>query len=108
MLIVEFTAKTLFDADYGNVSLEAATLSGASFTTNEPPVVVLTNPLASGNQFSFSFSTQPNKTYTVEHTMTLSPVNWQTLTNMIGGGGVLTATDSIQVEAPRFYRVKAQ
>ncbi len=44
MLIVEFTAGKLFDADYGNVSLEAATLSGASFPTNAPPTVVITGP----------------------------------------------------------------
>ena len=43
MLIVEFTARTLFDADYGNVSLEAATLSGVSLT-NAPPAVTITNP----------------------------------------------------------------
>jgi len=107
-LIVEFTSRTLFDADYGNVSLAAATLSGASATTNEPPEVALTSPLASGNQFSFSFSTEANRTYTVEHTMSLSPVNWQTLTNLVGDGSVLTATDTIQAEAPQFYRVIAQ
>jgi len=42
-LIVEFTAGTLFDADYGNVSLEAATLSAVSLT-NAPPTVAITNP----------------------------------------------------------------
>ena len=44
VLIVEFTARTRFDADYGNVSLEAATLSGASLPTNAPPTVAITSP----------------------------------------------------------------
>ncbi len=107
MLFVEFTAKRLFDADYGNVSLEAATL-GASLATNEPPVVAITYPLVSGNQFSFSFYAESNRTYTIEQTTPLSPVNWQTLTNMIGDGSVITATESIQAEAMQFYRVKVQ
>jgi len=201
MLIVEFTSRTLFDADYGNVSLEAATLSGASLPTNFPPAVAIMSPtngatytapadititaeasdrdgtvslveffqadtqlgavtdstyvfswtnvdagsytltakatdagganatsipvnitvnrtpavpvtlhslVASSNSFSFSFSTESNRTYTVESTITLSPVDWQTLTNLVGDGSVVTATDSIQAEAQHYYRVKAQ
>ena len=45
MLIVKFTARILFDADYGNVSLETATLSGANLPTNAPPTVAITSPL---------------------------------------------------------------
>ena len=37
-----YTAQTLFDADYGNVTLQAATLSGGP--TNAPPTVVITSP----------------------------------------------------------------
>jgi hypothetical protein len=43
-LTVVFTARTLFDADYGNVSLEAATLSTASLPTNAPPTVAINSP----------------------------------------------------------------
>jgi hypothetical protein len=200
-LIVEYTAGTLFDADYGYVSLEAATLSGADLPTNVPPTVEIApasssttftaladiaitatafdsdglinkveffqgetklgeatnapysmvwsnviagsywitakatddggavtasipvnftvnntaaapvtrlSPLASGNQFSFSFSTESNRTYLVEHTISLNPVYWQTLTNIIGDGGVITVTDSIQAEPHQFYRVKVR
>src|SRR5207247_1189939 len=49
-LIVEYTARTLFDADYGNVSLEAATLSGASLP-NAPPSVSVSSP---ANNASFT------------------------------------------------------
>jgi hypothetical protein len=200
-LTVEYTANALFDFDYGNVSVEAATLSGASLPTNALPTVTITNPtnsaaytapasipitaeasdsdgtvsfveffqnnirlgaatnspynfnwtnvgagnytltakatdnlggtfssgpvnltvtnstptpvnllspLASGNQFSFSFATESNRTYVIEHTMTLSPVNWQTMTNLVGNGSVVTATNSIQTETQQFFRVKSQ
>ena len=200
-LIVEYTAGTLFDADYGYVSLQAATLSGASLPTNAPPTVVLTSassgstftapaeititatasdsdgsiskveffeggtrlgeatnapystvwsnvvagsysitaiatdnsgavataipvnvtvnsataapvnclsPLANGNRFSFSFSTESNRTYLVEHTTSLSPIYWQTLTNVVGDGGVITVADSLQAEPQQFYRVNAR
>ena len=201
-LIVEYTAKTLFDADYGYVALQAATLSGAAQPTNAPPTVVIASasnnaaftapadititatasdsdgsiskveffqgetrlgeatnapystvwsnviagsywitaratddggavatsipmnvivnsttaapvtrlsPLASGgNGFSISFDTESNRTYLVEHTMSMSPVYWQTLTNVVGDGGVITVTDSIQAEPQQFYRVKVR
>ena len=194
-------AKTLFDADYGYVALQAATLSGATLPTNTPPTVVIASasnnttftapadititatasdsdgsiskveffqggtrlgeatnapystvwsnvvagsywitaratddggavtasvpvnvtvnstaaapvtrlsPLASGNRFSFSFSTETNRTYLAEHTISLSPVYWQTLTNVVGDGGVVTVTDSVQAEPQKFYRVKVR
>ncbi len=65
-------------------------------------------PLASGNRFGFSFSTESNRAYVVERTISLSPVYWQTLTNMIGDGSVLTVTDSNQTETQQFYRVKVR
>src|SRR5262249_44884559 len=108
MLVVEFTAKTLFDADFGNVSLAAAILSGGKVSTNELPAVTITNPVVSSDQLSFSFPTQSNRTYVIEHTTTLSPVNWETLTNLLGDGGVLTAIDSIRAETVQFYRVRTQ
>ena len=43
-LAIKYSAKTLFDADYGNVTLQAATLAGASVSTNAPPTVSITNP----------------------------------------------------------------
>jgi chitinase len=200
-LVVEYTAGTLFDVDYGYVSLHAATLSGASLSTNAPPIVVVSStsegaaytapadititatasdsdgsirkveffqdatklgettnapysivwskvaagaysitaratddagavatstpinvtvngtppvPLAcldtlvSGNRFRFAFTTESNKTYLVESTASLNPVYWQTLTNLVGDGGVFTVSDSVQTAPQQFYRVKAQ
>ena len=76
-------------------------------STTAAPVTRL-SPLASENRFSFSFPTESNKTYLVEHTMSLNPVYWQTLTNMAGDGGVVTVTDSTQAETQQFYRVKVR
>ncbi len=200
-LIVEYTASTLFDADYGYVALEAATLSGGSLPTQTPPSVAVISaftsanytapadititatasdtdgsiakveffqggtrlgeainapysmvwsnvaagsywitakatsaggavatsipvnvtvssttaaqvtrlsPFASGNRFSFSFPTESGRTYLVEHTISLSPVYWQTLTNVVGDGSVISVTDTNQTEAQQFYRVKVR
>src|SRR5439155_1734986 len=60
-LTVEYTPKTLFDADYGNVSLEAATLSGANLPTNTPPTVAITSPTNSA-----TFTAPANITITAE------------------------------------------
>ena len=35
-------------------------------------------------------------------------VYWQTLTNVVGEGTVITITDSLHAEPQRFYRVKTQ
>ena len=43
-LRVTYTANTLFDADFGNVTLQAATLSGPAPPTNSPPTVAITDP----------------------------------------------------------------
>jgi hypothetical protein len=44
MLVVEFTAGALFDADYGNVAIESATLTNATLPTNAPPTITITSP----------------------------------------------------------------
>ncbi len=43
-LTIQYTAKTLYDADYGNVTLQAATLSGGLVPTNVPPAVAIISP----------------------------------------------------------------
>jgi len=43
-LTVKYTAKTLYDAHYGNVTLQAATLSGVGIPNNAPPTIVVTDP----------------------------------------------------------------
>ena len=44
-VIVQFLTRELFDADYGNVTLESVTLAGGGQPTNSFPTVVITSPL---------------------------------------------------------------
>ena len=198
-LTVRYTADTLYDARYGNVTLQAATLSGGTLPTNVPPAIAITSPAdgttltapanititadasdsdgtidlieflngtnklgevtappytltwrnvtagsytltakatdnlgnatisspvnvtvtdeaaplitleipsVNAGRFSFSFTTASNRTYTIERTLTLIPVNWQPLTNLLGDGSMMTVTDSIPSATQQFYRAK--
>jgi len=95
----------LFDYDYGNVTLPAATLQGP---LPAAPSLTILNPQLSGGEFSFSFNSQSNQGYTVEFTPLLSPANWLTLTNLIGTGGELWVADPTVTNAQRYYRLIAQ
>lgn len=43
-LIMRYRSEQLFDQDFGNVTIQAATLRGGEVATNLPPIVTLTNP----------------------------------------------------------------
>src|SRR5207247_3042903 len=73
-------------------------------STTAAPVTRL-SPLASENRFSFSFPTESGRTYLVEHTISLSPVYWQTLTNVVGDGSVTSGPDPNQTDEQQCYRV---
>ncbi|MDB6067806.1 MAG: hypothetical protein JWR26_4014 [Pedosphaera sp.] len=101
-LIIRYASLTEYDQEFGNVTLQSATLVGTS------PLVLL-NPTTTGNNFSFSFGTQAGKSYTVWYANSLdAPIGWQSLTNLTGNGTVATVTDTIGGTGPRFYRVQAQ
>jgi len=57
-----------------------------------------------GTNFVFSFATEPDQTYRVQFTDSLSPINWHDLTTLPGDGTLATVTDSI-ANGQRFYRV---
>lgn len=40
----------------------------------------------SGNQFSFSFATEPYASYTVQRATSLQPPDWANYTNVLGTG----------------------
>lgn len=58
--------------------------------------------------FSLGFQTVPGRLYTVEHTATLSPPDWQPLTNFVGDGAWKTVTDTGLSGEMGFYRVRSQ
>jgi hypothetical protein len=99
-LTVRFTSDYLFDQDYGNVALNAATLNGAT------PVFLL-NPQAGSGSFTFSFRADSGRIYIVQYTDSLNPINWQTLSTIIGTGVDETVTDSATYPE-RFYRIQVQ
>ena len=59
-----------------------------------------------GANFSVSFPTQIGQTYRVERSDSLSPVNWQTVSNNIPGtGGLIQIPDATaSTSTQRFYR----
>jgi Bacterial Ig domain len=102
-LNVLYSSLAQFDQTYGNVTLEAASLAGVA-----PVVVMLQHPSSDGSLFSFSFSTDVNRSYTVQYAASLtSPVSWQTQTNVIGDGTTMTVTIPLSSTGARFYRVQS-
>ena len=70
-----------------------------------PPV--LSNVMLTNTDFSFTFDTESNRTYTVEYLGDLVDTNWSTLTNF----GAMATPQTILVldpltETNRFYRVR--
>jgi Bacterial Ig domain len=102
-LKIRYRNLKLLDMDYGNVTLQAATLSGGS---SDPSPVTIVAPRHSGNDFSFDFSTQAGRTYTVFWSSSLSPASWQTWTNINGTGGIIGLTNYNVPDPERFYRVR--
>ena len=103
----------------GSYSLTAVATDDNGATTVSAPInivvksgtvapVMLATPIAETDQFSFSLATEPNRTYVVERTMSLTPINWQTLTNAVGDGTVMTITVPTLAQAQQFFRVAAQ
>src|SRR6266542_1048191 len=90
-------------------NLGNATISSpvnVTVTDEAAPLITLEIPSVNAGRFSFSFTTASNRTYTIERTLTLIPVNWQPLTNLLGDGSMMTVTDSIPSATQQFYRAK--
>jgi len=100
-LTIRYRTLALFDFDFGNVTLQAATLQGGNG-------LVILNPSRTGTDISFTIATEANRAYSVQYTTSLYPANWQTLTNFTGDGTLATVTDQTTSGAQRFYRVEAQ
>lgn len=101
-LNVCFSSLAQFDQHYGNVTFQSASLAGAA-------PVVMQHPSCDGNSFSFSFSTDLNRSYIVQYaTSLLPPLNWQSETNFIGDGTTVTISIPVSLSGTRFYRVQAQ
>jgi hypothetical protein len=85
----------------GSVVL-APRYTATAVTLVAEPVI---SPSFSNNTFSFSFPTVAGQTNLVQFTPSLSPANWQTLTNILGTGSMQTFMAPGPLAANGFYRV---
>jgi hypothetical protein len=97
-LNVKYTATELHDADFGNVTFEAATLADTAFA--------IADLQFDGISFGLSLPTEAGWLYAIEYSDVLPATNWITLTNVIGTGSITNITDPVSTGAQRFYRAK--
>jgi hypothetical protein len=69
------------------------------------PTTIL-SPSASGGLFTFSFRSQSNLTYTIEHKDNLLASAWVPDTNLLGNGLILPLRFPTTNSPQRFYRVR--
>ena len=66
--------------------------------------VVIFNARFVGGEFLFSFASEANKSYRIEFTDSLLPIQWQSLGTVMGTGGILNLVDTT-ASTQRFYRI---
>jgi len=101
-LKIRHTTLNTHDTIFGNVTLQAATLSLGTGPLS--PAIVITNLANTPDSFGFSFATEPGSNYQVLYSDTLSPATWLPLTNFVGDGSIWTVVDTNKTSS-RFYRV---
>jgi hypothetical protein len=106
-LTVRYTAPVVFDQDYGNVTLQAATLNGRPIVT-APTQVTLQNPRWVGGDFVFSFPSVAGASYSAKFAPALPTTSWQTLGNFTGSGALIYVTNRSPSASARFYRVESR
>src|SRR5205814_3310015 len=75
-LTVRYRSLKLFDFDFGNVTLQAATLVVNPGTNTSPQPVTLLNPTRSQNDFIFSFQSEAGRSYDLDYIATLGSGTW--------------------------------
>jgi hypothetical protein len=103
-LVVTWTPVESFNPFYGNLSWQAATLSGQPTA----PVLRVIEPPPAPNQFALAFYADKGSNYVVQYVGALGSNNWQTLTNFSGTGADTLVTDRGLGASRRFYRVLMQ
>jgi hypothetical protein len=104
-LVVSIRSSKVFDQDFGNVTLQAATLEGGP--ADAAPVTII-NPALFGSSFAFSFDTRIGFNYAVLYSDSLSTINWKQLTVVPGTGGTVSVTNANVSGFQRFYQVQTQ
>jgi hypothetical protein len=100
-LVARFQSEDLFDFDFGNVTLQAATLTGDP----APLPVRLENPVWIDGALVFSFQSAADQAYTVLSSDLPAGGAWQTNLQLTGNGGPTAVTNASGLQ--RFYRVRS-
>jgi len=101
-LVIHYRPLRLFDQDFGNVTLQSATLTAEA----PPDTVTILDPTRSGPVFRFSFAAQAGHSYTAQFSDALSNSQWTTFTNLTGAGVDANIADPVGGHTQRFYRVR--
>jgi hypothetical protein len=104
-LHVRYRSLNLFDQDFGNVTLQAATLR---MDSGGKQSVTLLNPAWEGVAFTFSFVSQSGRTYEAQFSDGLDPGDWRLLETLTGNGSTLTVTNAGPASGQGFYRVESK
>lgn len=83
---------------HGGVSTASRVVAVADFT--------VLNASATGTNFSLSFPTATNRTYTIERTVSLTPASWNPLATVPGNGSMRTVINTNATNVQQFYRVR--
>ncbi|MEX0741422.1 MAG: PKD domain-containing protein, partial [Phycisphaeraceae bacterium] len=93
---------------YNVTLLVRDTQGGVSATSRSVTVAdfAILNASTAGTNFSLSFPTATNRSYTVEQTASLNPTGWNTLTSVPGNGSVRTVIKTNATNGQQFLRVR--
>jgi hypothetical protein len=78
--------------------------SGVYLAVLPPPATLQSSSLSQGN-FSFSFQTLTNQSYTVEQSTNLATPDWFPFTNFAGNGGLMNIVAPFSNYPQQFFRV---
>ena len=103
--MVRYRSGSLLDLDFGNVTLQAATLVASG--GGDPTPVTLFDVNRVGAVFRFSFAAEVGRNYAVEFTDAVLTGQWRNFTNVTGSGINAVISDPTSAgQAQRFFRVR--
>ena len=87
---------------------------GSTSVTSSPPAILtlagspsMTEPLRSGDNFSFSFGTELGPAYVLDYKSALTNASWVPVSTNLGNGGILSITNS-SANPEGYYRIRLQ
>lgn len=109
----------LYEVDYGSgrvykispdgtqrtIFASGLNLGGFIAIARGPVPVILSAVQESGNNFTFSFQTVTNQSYTIQQNTNLLSTNWLNYTNITGNGSVYQFTAPVAGKTKNFFRV---